>query len=132
MDKSKVEFGRVTSPVRFYRSTNGYLFGVCRGISESFQLNTNLVRLLWVAAVFFYGFGLGLYILLAICLPRQDQIDKVFNRRFLGVCAKIARKMEWEVGLVRVAAILLSLGSLGFALLAYVILYFSFEEEVIN
>jgi len=132
MNDSRIEFGKVSSPIRFYRSPNGYLCGVCRGIAESFQLNIILVRLVWLAAIFFYGFGLGLYIMLAVSLPRQDQFDKAFNRRLLGVCAKISKKMNWEVGLVRFSTILLSLGSLGFALIAYVVLYFSLEEEVIN
>jgi phage shock protein PspC (stress-responsive transcriptional regulator) len=132
MSNSRIEFGKVELPIKFYRSPKGYLFGVCQGISESFQFNPILVRFILLAAVFFYGFGLGVYIVLAISLPRQDQFDKAFNRRLLGVCAKISRKMNWEIGLVRSSAILLSFGSLGFAVLAYVVLYFSLEEEVIN
>lgn len=132
MDYSRVEFGKVSSPIKFYRSPNGYLFGVCRGIAESFQLNTTLVRIIWLVSIFFYGFGLGLYVMLAFSLPRQDRFDKAFNRRLLGVCAKISRKMNWEVGLVRFATLLLSLGSFGFAVLAYVVLYFSLEDEVHN
>lgn len=132
MDYSRVEFGKVSSPIKFYRSPNGFICGVCCGIAESFQLNTTLVRLAWIASICFYGFGLGLYIMLAISLPRQDRFDKAFNRRLLGVCAKLSKKMNWEVGLVRFATLLLSLGSLGFAVLAYVVLYFSLEEEVHN
>lgn len=132
MDYSRVEFGKVNSPIKFYRSPKGHLFGVCQGIAESFQLNTILVRILWLGAVFFYGFGLGLYVMLAISLPRQDRLDKAFNRRLLGVCAKISRKMNWDVGLVRFATLLLSLGSFGFAVLAYLVLYFSLEDEVHN
>jgi phage shock protein C len=129
---SEIHFGRATHEIRFYRSNKGYLAGVCRGLAESFKMNATLLRILWLAAVCFYGFGLGLYIVLAISLPRQDQFEKAFNRRILGVCAKLSRKMKWEVGVVRSAAILLALGSFGFAILAYIVLYFSFEEESYN
>ncbi len=129
---SEIHFGKVNPPVRFYRSKEGYLAGVCRGMAESFEFNPTLVRILWLGAIFFYGFGLGVYIILALSLPRQDQLEKAFNRRLLGVCGKLAKKMQWEVGLVRFATILLSLGSFGFAVLAYIVLYFSFEEESYN
>lgn len=129
---SEIHFGKVNPTVRFYRSDKGYLAGVCRGIADSFDLNPTLVRILWLGAIFFYGFGLGMYLMLAISLPRQDQLEKAFNRRLLGVCGKLAKKMRWEVGLVRLAAILLSLGSMGFAVLAYIVMYFSFDEEPIN
>ncbi len=132
MSSSRIEFGKVRLPVKFYRSPHGYFLGVCRGIAESFQLNPTIVRLIWLGATCFYGFGLGLYLALAVSLPRQDRLEKAFDRRILGVCAKIAKKMGWEVGLVRFSAVLLALGSLGFAVLAYVVLYFSFEEEVLG
>ncbi len=129
---STIQFGKVSTRIKFYRAKDGFLAGVCAGLAESFEMNLTLVRLLWIASVCFYGFGLGLYVMLAICLPRQDQFDKAFNRRLLGVCGKLSKKMNWEVGLVRLAAVLLSLGSLGFAVLAYIVLYFSFEEESFN
>lgn len=129
---SEIQFGRATPTVRFYRAKDGKLAGVCKGLADSFELNTNVLRLIWLAAVFFYGFGLGMYLLLAISLPRQDQLGEAFNRRLLGVCGRIAKKMQWEVGLVRFATLLLSLGSFGFAVLAYVVLHFSLEEQTVN
>lgn len=129
---TEIHFGKVNPSVRFYRSNSGILFGVCKGLAESFELNTTLIRCLWLGAIFFYGIGFGLYALLVLSLPRQNQLDKAFNRRLLGVCGRLSKKMNWEVGLVRLATILLSLGSLGFAVLAYVVLYFSFEEESYN
>lgn len=129
---SSIQFGKVKAPIKFYRKKSGVLAGVCNGLADSFEINLTLVRILWIAAVCIYGFGLGLYVLMAISLPRQDQLEEAFNRRILGVCGRLSKKMNWEVGLVRLAAILLSLGSLGFAVLVYIILYFSFEEESIN
>jgi phage shock protein PspC (stress-responsive transcriptional regulator) len=125
---SEIRFGVVNPPLKFYRSKNGFLAGICSGLSESFGFNVTAMRLLWIAALCFYGFGLALYVMLAVSLPRQDRLEQAFNRRLLGVCGKIARKMCWEVGLVRFATILLAFGSFGFAVLAYIVLYFSFEE----
>lgn len=129
---SEIRFGVVKPTLQFYRSNKGLLFGVCKGLADSFELNLKLVRVLLIGAVLLYGFGLGLYVILALSLPRQDRLEEAFNRRVLGVCGKLARKMKWEVGLVRAATILLALGSFGFAALAYVVLYFSFEEEPTN
>ena len=129
MNSSTIQFGKVSRPIRFYRAKDGYIAGVCKGLAESFNFNPTLVRLFWLAAMCFYGVGLGIYVMMAISFPRQDQFGKAFNRRLLGVCGKLAQKMNWEVGLVRLAAIVLALGSLGFAILAYVILYFSFDES---
>lgn len=129
---SEIHFGVVTPKIRFYRSKKGYLLGVCQGLAESLGMNPTVLRALWLVALLFYGFGLGAYLLLAISLPRQDRLEEAFNRRVLGVCGKIARKMQWEVGLVRLATILLAISSLGFAVLAYVVLYFSFEDEPNN
>lgn len=129
---TEIRFGQVRPQVRFYRSKNGFLAGVCRGFAESFDFSPTLVRILWLGAVCFYGLGLGMYVILAIALPRQDELDKAFNRRLLGVCGKLAKKMQWEVGIVRASTIFLALGSFGFAVLAYIVLYFSFEEEPTN
>ena len=129
---SEIHFSVASPNLRFYRSPKGYLAGVCQGLADSFGLKVTMLRLLWLAAILFYGLGLGAYIMMAISLPRQDQLEEAFNRRILGVCGKLAMKMRWEVGLVRLATILLALGSFGFAVLAYVVLYFSFDEESRN
>ncbi|MEY4615809.1 MAG: hypothetical protein RJB66_769 [Pseudomonadota bacterium] len=129
---SDIQFGVVKPQLKFYRSNKGILAGVCKGLAETFGVKPIVMRFLLVAMVLLYGFGLGLYITLAISLPRQDRLEEAFNRRLLGVCGTISKKMKWEVGLVRTAAVLLALGSLGFAVLAYIVLYFSFEEQPTN
>jgi diaminohydroxyphosphoribosylaminopyrimidine deaminase/5-amino-6-(5-phosphoribosylamino)uracil reductase len=115
--------------LKFYRSSEGWLFGVCQGLAESFDLPPMLVRFFSVLGFFAYGLGLGIYLALAISLPRKDKIEKVFKRQFLGVCAILAKKTNIEIGLVRFLAILLALSTGGFAILAYIILYFAFEEK---
>lgn len=126
---SEIQFGRVRPSLRFYRSNKGYLAGVCKGLADSFGWDPLFIRLIWLGALFFYGVGLLMYLILAVSLPRQDELHKAFDRRVLGVCGKISQKMRWEVGLVRAAAIFLAFASIGFAVLAYLVLHFSFDEE---
>ncbi len=47
------------------------LAGVASGMAERFDLDPTLVRLLWVVSVFFGGFGLLLYIVMAIIVPLE-------------------------------------------------------------
>lgn len=53
------------------KKINGTAFaGVCAGIAYWSHIPVWVVRLLWLIALFYYGVGLGIYILLAICMPR--------------------------------------------------------------
>lgn len=51
------------------KSRDKWLAGVCGGIADYFNVDPVLVRALWLAAVFFFGTGLLLYVILAILLP---------------------------------------------------------------
>lgn len=115
--------------LKFYRSPNGWIFGVCQGLGESFDLPPILVRFFWVLSFFLYGLGLGIYLALAISLPRKDKLEKVFKRQLLGVCGILAKKTKLEIGIVRFLTVLLAFTTGGFAVLAYVILYFAYDEK---
>lgn len=56
---------------KLYRSSTNYMLaGVCGGIGEYFDIDPNLVRLLWIIA-FFIGFsGFGAYIIAALVIPK--------------------------------------------------------------
>ncbi len=77
--------------------------GVCGGIGEYFNIDSAIIRIIWAIATLFYGTGLIIYIIFALCLPKDDQIEKVNIRRnkkkfqksssdkvFAGVCGGIA------------------------------------------
>lgn len=50
---------------RLYRVNEGkILCGVCMGLSEYFEIDVTIVRLIWVFISLVYGSGLLLYILL--------------------------------------------------------------------
>ncbi|HMU77935.1 MAG: PspC domain-containing protein [Bacteroidetes bacterium] len=47
------------------------LFGVCSGIANYFEADPTLIRLLFIIAVFGFGTGVLLYIILAIIMPEK-------------------------------------------------------------
>ena len=48
------------------------LDGVCGGIAEYFNIDSTIVRLVWVALCFINGFGLILYIIALIVMPYSE------------------------------------------------------------
>lgn len=57
---------------KLYRSYNKKVVGgVCGGLSEFFNIDVTLVRLLWAAAVFLAGTGILLYILCWLIIPEE-------------------------------------------------------------
>lgn len=50
-------------------STDKKIAGVCGGLAEYFDLDSTLVRVLWLLLVFFGGTGLLAYLILWIALP---------------------------------------------------------------
>ncbi|MFQ7855722.1 MAG: PspC domain-containing protein [Flavonifractor plautii] len=56
---------------KLYRLDHGALAGVCGGVAEYFNVDANLVRLIWVALCFAGTAGLWLYVAAACCCPRR-------------------------------------------------------------
>jgi phage shock protein C len=55
---------------RLYRCRqNRVLAGVAGGLAEYFDTDPTLVRVLWIISIFFGGFGLLLYLAMAIIVP---------------------------------------------------------------
>jgi phage shock protein PspC (stress-responsive transcriptional regulator) len=106
------------------RSANGVLAGVCVAMSQRFQVDVMLIRLALLFAILIYGVGLGLYILAAIGLPREDKLQAAQEPRVFGVCVRFAQRFDLDLGLTRVGALLLLFCSMGVALPAYIVLYF--------
>lgn len=53
-------------------NTDVKVCGVCGGIAEYFNVDSNLVRLIWVAFSLFAGTGILLYIIAAALMPKAD------------------------------------------------------------
>lgn len=57
--------------------TDKKLFGVCGGIAETLQIDSTIVRFIWVFVTFMsVGAGIILYLLLAMIVPRSQHKEK--------------------------------------------------------
>ncbi|NLY10789.1 MAG: PspC domain-containing protein [Firmicutes bacterium] len=57
---------------RLRRSPYKKIGGVCGGIAEFFDLDPTIIRLLWIAAVLFFGSGFFFYIICWIVIPDSN------------------------------------------------------------
>lgn len=61
---------------RLYKSeTDKKIAGVCGGVAEYFDIDPTIVRLVWAFLAAFGGGGLILYILAALIMPSQSEIN---------------------------------------------------------
>ncbi len=57
---------------KLYRSRkNKILFGVCSGLAKYFGADPALVRILFIALAILKGYGIILYLILAILMPEE-------------------------------------------------------------
>ncbi len=54
---------------------NKKLFGVCGGLGEYFNTDATLIRILFVASVLLFGTGILLYIIMAIVMPDETNVQ---------------------------------------------------------
>ena len=57
-------------------ATDVKICGVCGGIAEYLGVDSNLVRLIWIAVSVFAGTGILLYILAAVLMPKANETRK--------------------------------------------------------
>ena len=58
---------------KLYRSrTDRKIWGVCGGLAKYFDIDPTMVRVIAIASVFFTGFGIIAYIVMAIVVPLED------------------------------------------------------------
>lgn len=115
--------------MKWVRAQDGAIFGVCKGLARSLDMNVGLLRLIWILSVLFLGAGFFLYFMIAISLPREDKQVQALDGKILGVCAKVALRTNLEVGIVRFLAICLALLSFGASLVGYIVLYFVLDSQ---
>ena len=115
--------------MKWTRSKDGAIFGVCKGLAKTFEIPVGALRLLWILSVVFLGAGLWLYLIRAVSLPREDKAIEALDPWILGVCSKAAFRTGLEIGIVRFLAICLGIMSLGASIVGYVVLYFVFDDK---
>ncbi|WP_413568937.1 PspC domain-containing protein [Bdellovibrio sp. HCB117] len=113
-----------TQNYRWVRASDGALAGVCKGLGTALGIETWIVRVIWLIAILWFGTGILLYLILAVCLPRVDKLDHALDGKLLGVCARIAKRYRIEVGLVRTGFVVMALVTFGVAILGYGLCYF--------
>ena len=52
--------------------SNKMIGGVCAGLAEYLDIDPTIVRIVWVLMVLFAGFGILLYIILWLIMPKQQ------------------------------------------------------------
>ena len=57
---------------RLTRSNNKMIGGVCAVLAEYLDIDPTIVRIVWVLMVLFAGFGILLYIILWLIMPKQQ------------------------------------------------------------
>lgn len=48
-----------------------FVFGVCAGLGKYFGIDSSIIRILFVILIFSVGFGILLYLILAIAIPKD-------------------------------------------------------------
>ena len=90
------------------------LCGVCGGIARYFDMDSTIVRLLFLLAL---GLNIILYIILAFVIPQSEEDEEVIviekrltkskkNKKLCGVCGGIAEYFGMDQTIVRVLFIL--------------------------
>ena len=59
---------------KIYRLDNGTLLGVCGGLGEFFNLDANIIRLVWAFSALLGGLGVFAYIVAALVLPKKSAV----------------------------------------------------------
>ncbi len=111
------------------RSRGGWIAGVCLSLAQRLDINVTFLRLVWLFSIFFLGFGFFLYILCAVCLPLEGEVELSRRPKLMGVCLKLSERFDIDLGLLRILAVIIGIGSLGTSLIAYIIIHFILTEQ---
>jgi phage shock protein C len=116
-----------TSRTPWVRSKDAPLAGVCAGLAKIMDVEPYLVRLGLIIFVFFGGVGILAYVLLALSMPREDNIDNYYSKKLLGVCLALSKKLEIDLVMIRFATLVLMVTSFGVGVVVYIALFFGLK-----
>lgn len=113
---------------RFYRVPSKWFGGVCQGISQSFEIKPEYIRLMWFFSMLLsFGTTIAVYLLLWMVLPLETEIHEYEQPRFMGVCHKLSQEFGWELAPIRLIAVGSIFFSLGLTIVAYFGLWLFFS-----
>lgn len=74
---------------KLYRSSSDKIIaGVCGGLAEYFSVDATLIRIVFVALALANGFGIILYLIMALIIPKDKKTGTKENARDLAEGAK--------------------------------------------
>lgn len=116
-----------------YRDEKNPVFsGVCAGVANKLNIEPFIVRALFVVSAFFFFVGVIYYLILAISLPKESEVNSAYEPKALGVCSRVAIKFNFDIGLTRslfaLCLLTSAIPSFGTTLLIYFILHFVFDH----
>ena len=111
------------------RAEDGIIGGVCLGLARQFNLSPWLVRALWLGSATFFGTGIFLYIMCLVSFPRSDRLGSRHEKVIMGVCARIGKRGDIDVGLARLIGLFLLVFSFPVTIVGYIVLYFVLTEN---
>jgi phage shock protein PspC (stress-responsive transcriptional regulator) len=83
-EKKKPRSKERSQVVKLYRSeTDRVLGGVSGGLADFFDVDSTLVRIIFVLLTIFGGSGLIIYLLLWVIVPSESTVDSTLTRDFL-------------------------------------------------
>ncbi len=89
-------------PKRLYKSTrDSVIDGVAGGIGEYFNVDSVLVRILFVLSIFAGGGGIIVYIVLMLVIPEEPEYER---RKKGGSGTKRGKSVRLVIGLVLISA----------------------------
>jgi phage shock protein C len=121
-----------TKPLQWVRSKDGKIAGVCEGLAKVFEIEPWVMRACFIALTLFVGFGISVYIAMAIAMPHEDNLNNAYEARILGVCGRLAKRYNMEVGIVRLAALALIAPTGASVIVFYFILHFLVPKDDSN
>ncbi len=91
---------------RLYRSdTDVIIAGVAGGLGEYFEIDPVIIRLLFLSSIFFGGFGIPVYIVLWILLPKKHTGTAASEETIKENVAEMRNKVESFTENMRVPAV---------------------------
>jgi phage shock protein PspC (stress-responsive transcriptional regulator) len=122
----------LNNPNKWVRAEDGIIGGVCLSLARELQVEPWLVRAAWLMSLMFLGTGLVAYIICVIALPRTDRLPEANETMIMGVCIRLAKRSNLEIGLVRLLALTSLFVSLGGAIIGYIVLHFMLHDSSTN
>lgn len=110
--------------LNWVRSRHRWVAGVCYGIAPQLGLRPTELRLLWFCSAFFLGLGLFIYAICWLCLPHEKDGTRIEESKVLGVCTRLSRLINIELGLIRCLFTVSLFFSLGGVAIVYITLFF--------